>query len=224
MTVDKLEETGSTLRTEVNEASSKATFKAAETDEVYLTRHERWNRYLSLLKVFGKTGALTFGGGYAMIALLEYEIVESRGWIDDETFVDMIVVAESTPGPIAVNLATFVGYRRAGFWGGLVATIGVVLPAWLIIVLISQAYAQFRDNAWVAGPLAGIRLAAILLVLQAFFRLGAKLPRCPITWISLSVTLVAALGFGVSAIALLIGGFCLGLWLFRTKSIHGDCV
>ena len=113
-------------------------------------------RLLALTLTFGKFGGITFGGGYAIVALLEEELVQRRHWLTSEELLNIITVGESTPGPIAVNTATFVGYRIAGVLGGLVATVALVFPAWLVIVLISSCYLALRENVWVASALAGI--------------------------------------------------------------------
>lgn len=125
-----------------------------------------------LILTFAKFGGITFGGGYSMIALLEEELVQKKGWMTQEEVLNIITVGESTPGPIAVNTATFVGYKLAGFSGGIIATLALVFPAWLIIVLISTCYLVLRENVWIAAALAGIRIAAIVLIVNAFLRMG----------------------------------------------------
>ncbi len=174
-------------------------------------------RLLALALVFGKFGGITFGGGYAIVALLEEELVNRRRWLTSDELLNIITVGESTPGPIAVNTATFVGYRLAGLWGGLVATLALVFPAWLVIVLISSCYLALRENVWVASALAGIRVAAIVLIARAFLRMGHGVGR---TWVNL---VSGAVAFGlvaftsVSAIWVVLGGLLFGvLW-------HGVC-
>lgn len=110
-----------------------------------------WSLFLSMLK----TGALTFGGGVTMLPVLRHEFVERRGLLTDDEFLDLIAIAESTPGPIAVNAATFVGYRAGGFFGSLVATLGIVLPSFVIIFLVSLFYDAFRASSLVAGAFLG---------------------------------------------------------------------
>lgn len=134
-------------------------------------------KLFTLVAVFGKFGALTFGGGYAIVALMEDEIVHRRHWMTSEELLDLIAIGESTPGPIAVNTATFIGYKLAGVIGSIVAVLALVIPAWLIIVLISGCYLTLRDNVWIASALSGIRVAAIVLILQACLRMGSKLKR-----------------------------------------------
>ena len=100
-------------------------------------------RTQALFATFFKIGAFTFGGGYAMVALLEHEFVEEKQWVTREEFLDMVAIAESTPGPVAINSATYLGYHMAGFWGALVSTVAVVLPSFLIIFAISLVFDQF---------------------------------------------------------------------------------
>ena len=112
--------------------------------------------YLKMFLTFMKIGVFTFGGGYGMIPLVQQEVV-SGGWLDAETLYQYIGICESTPGPIAVNMATFVGSSQAGFWGSVCATLGVVLPSFVIILLIAAVLRGFRQNRYVNAALTGIR-------------------------------------------------------------------
>lgn len=107
----------------------------------------------ALFLTFLKIGAFTFGGGYAMIPLIQKEVVERRKWMTDGDILDIIAIAESTPGPIAINAATFVGYKTAGFWGAVCCTTGVVLPSFLMIAAISLVLQAFERNRWSNMPL-----------------------------------------------------------------------
>ncbi|MEM1483379.1 chromate transporter [Oscillospiraceae bacterium PP1C4] len=126
---------------------------------------------LTLFLTFLKIGAFTFGGGYAMISLIQRETAETHHWMTDRDVVDMIAIAQSVPGAIAVNSATFVGYRVAGFWGALCATLGVVLPSFVIISIISVFIMQYRQIEWLAWIFDGIRAGVIVLVLDAVLKL-----------------------------------------------------
>ncbi len=135
--------------------------------------------YLKLFITFFKIGLFTFGGGYAMIPLIQHEIVINNQWIDAATFTDIIAVSQMTPGPIGINSATYVGYTVTGsVWGAAVATIAVSLPSFIIILLITALYNQFKKNRWFEAALRGIRpvvlgliaSAAILLVTKENFR------------------------------------------------------
>ena len=121
--------------------------------------------YLELFLVFLKIGVVSFGGGYGMISLIQQEMT-SRGWIDAERLMSYIAIAESTPGPIAVNIATFVGSDQAGFLGSLVATIGIVLPAFLIIIVIAAVFKTFAKNRYVKSAFASITPVILGLILS----------------------------------------------------------
>ena len=122
--------------------------------------------YLTLFLEFLKIGLFTFGGGYAMIPLIR-EAVLRHGWLDETQFLNMIGVAEVTPGPIAVNMATYVGSTQAGFLGALLCTIGVILPAFLIMLLISILLKKFMKNKFVQAALSGIKFVAIALIMAS---------------------------------------------------------
>ena len=119
--------------------------------------------YLYLFLEFFKVGLFTFGGGYAMIPLIK-EVVLSRGWMSEAHFIDMIGLSEVTPGPIAINMATFIGSEQGGILGSLIATVGVVLPAFIIMLLISILLKRFMKNRFVQAGLHGIKFVAIALI------------------------------------------------------------
>ena len=119
--------------------------------------------YLTLFLEFLKIGAFTFGGGYAMIPLIK-EVVLSHGWMDEAQFLNMIGVSEVTPGPIAINMATYVGSTQAGFLGSLLCTVGVVLPSFIIMLLISLLLKKFMKNKYVQSALDGIKFVAVALI------------------------------------------------------------
>ena len=128
--------------------------------------------YLKLFLIFLKIGAFTFGGGYAMLPLVADEAA-AQGWLDGETMLDFVAVSESTPGPFAVNIATFVGSRTAGVFGAVCATVGVVLPSFIIILIVSKFLAKFRGNRFVSGAMTGIKPAATGLIAAALFAAAA---------------------------------------------------
>jgi len=127
---------------------------------------------LKLFLEFFKVGLFTFGGGYAMIPLIEKEIVSKYHWLTIEQFTDLIAIAEMTPGPIAVNSATFVGYKVAKFWGAVASTIGVVLPSFLIIWAIASVFFSFQDNQIVQAAFKGLRPAVLGLIIVAVLSIG----------------------------------------------------
>ena len=138
-----------------------------------------------LMLIMLKIGLFTFGGGYAMIALLERELVARREWIEREEFLDMVALSESTPGPIAINAATYIGYRRAGAIGAVAATVSVCIPSFVIIFLISCFFDLFLSLEVVAKAFLGIRVCVVWLVLSAGLRLLRGMKKTP-----LSVTLL----------------------------------
>ena len=127
--------------------------------------------YLSLFLSFAKVGVLTFGGGYAMIPILEREIVDRRGWASSEELMDYYAVGQCTPGVIAVNTATFIGYKQAGNLGGIVATLGVVFPSVVIITLIAGILTNFSDLPAVKSAFAAIRVCVCVLIFNAVLKL-----------------------------------------------------
>ncbi|MDF2522532.1 MAG: Chromate transporter [Clostridiales bacterium] len=122
--------------------------------------------YIKLMWVFFKIGLFSFGGGYVMIPLIQKEI-EANGWVDPREFADIVAISQMTPGPLAVNAATYIGVKTAGFWGSFFATLGVSLPSFIIILLIARFIAQFKDNKNVESVLKGIRPVTIGLMASA---------------------------------------------------------
>ena len=138
-------------------------------------------KYLELFLSFFKTGLFTFGGGYAMISLLEVEFVERKKWIEHDEFMDVVVIAESTPGPIAINSATYIGYKVAGVGGSLLSTLGVCLPSFIIIYLISLFFDRFLAIEAVAAAFRGIQVAVVYLIFQAGLKMLRKMKKTPLT-------------------------------------------
>ena len=155
-------------------------------------------KYLELFLTMLKIGLFTFGGGYAMIALLENEFVEKKKYIDKEEFLDMVAIAESTPGPIAINAATYLGYKNLGFFGALVATLGVVLPSFFIIFAISLFFDAFLSVTLVAYAFRGIQVCVIYLILSAGLKMLRSMKKT-----AFSVTILAAVSLCMIAFSLL---------------------
>ena len=132
---------------------------------------------LSVFGVFFRIGAFTFGGGYAMIPLIQKEAVEKKKWITDDDILEIIAIAESTPGPIAINSATFVGYRVAGFLGALAGTLGVVLPSFVLILALSYVLQEFQELPVVQYAFTGIRAGVLALLLKALVNMYKKAPK-----------------------------------------------
>ena len=135
-----------------------------------------WEIFASLFKI----GLFTFGGGYAMIALIENEYVTKRGWITKEEFLDLVAIAESTPGPIAVNAATYVGYKTGGTLGAIVGTVGVCLPSFIIIYVISLFLDAFLSLSIIESAFRGIQVCVIYLVISAAIKLLKGMKREPL--------------------------------------------
>lgn len=138
---------------------------------------EKLKTLWSLFTTFFKIGGFTFGGGYAMIPLIQKEAVENKGWITDEDILEIIAIAESTPGPIAINAATFVGYRTCGVLGAACATFGVVLPSFVIILAISYVLEQFQQLKAVQYAFNGIRAGVLALLCKALWTMYKKSPK-----------------------------------------------
>jgi len=172
------------------------------------------NQYWELFKIFFKIGAFTIGGGYAMVPLIEDEIVTKRGWIKGDDFLDLLAIAQSSPGILAVNIAIFVGYRLKGIKGSFITSLGAVLPSFLMILAIALFFQQFKDNVYVEKIFKGIRPAVVALIAAPVFKLGksAKINRYTI-WIPvISALLIWLLGFSPIwiIIAAGLGGFLYG--------------
>lgn len=172
---------------------------------------------LELFCTFLKIGAFTFGGGYAMIPLIEKEIVEEKNWMNEEDITEIVVVAESTPGPIAVNAATMVGTKVAGFWGAVAATFGVVLPSFLIILLISTVLHQFESLQIVKDAFWGIRIAVLALICKAFW---SMLKQCQKNWFSYVLMILAfslVIWLHVNSILIIVAAAVLGMGAAKWK-------
>ncbi len=170
--------------------------------------------YKKLWKVFTtffKIGAFTFGGGYAMIPLIQKEAVEKNGWVTDDDILEIIAIAESTPGPIAINSATFVGYRTCGVLGSLAATLGVVLPSFVIIYAISFVLRQFQELKAVQYAFQGIRAGVLALLCKALWGMYKKNQK---NWVSYVIMAGAFLLTGlldVPVLPVLVGCAVFGL-------------
>lgn len=179
---------------------------------------------LDLFLTFARIGAFTFGGGYAMLSLIEDTCVEKKKWITAEEMARITVIAESTPGPVAINCATYVGKKQAGVMGSAFATLGMVLPSFVIIFLISKFLDRFLEIPLVDAAFRGIRVAVGVLVLNAGLKLFKKLPKDVFTRVVLilagvAMLLISAFSINFSTIFLLISGgvAALILWLAQGR-------
>ena len=185
------------------------------------------NLLLSLFLTFAKIGLFTFGGGYAMIALIEHTCVEEKKWITHDEMMNVTVIAESTPGPIAINCATFVGFKQAGFSGALLATLGMVLPSFVIIYAISVFLDHFLEIALIANAFKGIKVAVGLLILDAAFTMIGKmhkklLPRAIMVCSFVAMLLIDFLSWHFSSITLMLVAAAVSLVIFQVKGGPGQ--
>ena len=174
---------------------------------------------LELFLTFMKIGMFTFGGGYAMISVVENACVEDKHWITRDDMMNITVIAESTPGPIAINCATFVGYKKRGFIGAAVATTGMILPSFLIIYLVARFLDSFLEISWIAHAFEGIKLAVGILIIDAGVKMlkqipARTLPRLIMACAFSAMLLIDILALRISSIALLLIAAAVSLVLF----------
>ena len=174
---------------------------------------------LKVMLSFLKIGAFTFGGGYAMISLIGDECVEKHGWMTEDELTDMIAVAESTPGPVAVNSATYVGYKVGGFWGALAATVGVVTPAFLLILLISYFFEDLLNIPIVAKAFKGIKVGVCVLIAAVGVKMFVSLEKTPVNMIFFAAALLTLLAvnifdIGISSVYIIFAAALAGIIVF----------
>ena len=184
------------------------------------------NLLLDLFLTFAKIGLFTFGGGYAMISVIEHNCVEKKKWITHEEMMDITVIAESTPGPIAINCATFTGYKQAGFRGALSATVGMVVPSFVIIYVISMFLDNFLEITVIAHAFQGIKIAVGILILDAALRMIKKMKKKPLSVAIMGCACIAMLTVDVfslnfSSIALMLMAGVLSLCVFAVSTKKG---
>ncbi|MBQ8388143.1 MAG: chromate transporter [Clostridia bacterium] len=176
---------------------------------------KHFDLFLTMLKI----GLFTFGGGYAMIALLENEFVAKKGWIEKDEFLDMVAIAESTPGPIAINAATYIGYKMLGIVGSLLATVAVCIPSFVIIYAISLFFDAFLSFTLVAHAFRGIQVCVIWLILSAGLKMLRQTEKTPLNIAILSAVIVCMVAFSLLSVSfstifyILISG-CIGLSVY----------
>lgn len=164
-----------------------------------------------LFLTFFKIGAFTFGGGYAMIPLIQRETVEKKNWITDDDILEIIAIAESTPGPIAINSSTFVGYRVAGFWGAFFGTLGMVLPSFTIIFIISLVLKEFESIKVVRYAFSGIRAGVLALILKALWTMYKKAQKNLVSYIVMALAFVLTAFLDVNVLFVIITCGAIGL-------------
>ena len=176
--------------------------------------------YFELFTTWFKMGLFTFGGGYAMLPMIEKEVIEKHHWATEEQVMEYYAIGQCTPGIIAVNTATFVGYFQAGTLGGIVATLGVVAPSIVIITLIATVLTNFMDIIWVQHALAGIRVAVCYLMVEAIWKLRKSNLVSAMDWIICLAAFVLAAFTNVSMVLLVILAAVVGLVYKRVKEIN----
>ena len=186
-------------------------------------------RTRALFATFFKIGAFTFGGGYAMVALLEHEFVEEKQWVTRAEFLDMVAIAESTPGPMAVNSATYIGYKLEGVPGAAVSTLAVCLPSFAVIYAISLFFDQFLSLSAVTSAFRGIQACVIYLILSAGIRMLKNLQKTGFNAVILTAVILAMVGCSAASVSfssifyiLLSGAAGLAVWGIRRLRKGGD--
>ena len=180
------------------------------------------NILLDLFFTFAKIGLFTFGGGFAMISVIENNCVERKKWITHDDMMNMTVIAESTPGPIAINCATFTGYKKAGFMGALIATLGMATPSFIVIYLISMFLDNFLELTVVANAFTGIKIAVGLLIVDAAFKMLNKmekemLPRTIMIFSCIVMLCINIFAWNFSSINLMLVAALISLSVFTVQ-------
>ena len=181
--------------------------------------------YLNLFLTMLKIGLFTFGGGYAMIALLENEFISKKKWMEKDEFIDMVAIAESTPGPVAINSATYIGYKLLGFLGSCLATIAVCIPSFAIIFVISLFFDAFITLTLVSYAFRGIQACVIYLIMSAGWKMMKDMEKNIFNIAILTVTLACMILFSVFSVSfssifyIIISGF-IGLFVYMIRLIH----
>lgn len=183
------------------------------------------NKTQSLIKLFWlffKVGSFTFGGGYAMLPLIQREVVDNRHWVDEEEMVDILAISQSTPGVIGINAAIFIGNKVAAIPGAIAAAFGMILPAFISILLILIVLLRLKDNVYVGKVFSGIRAASAGLILLAAIKLGKSILKGRIEWIIALISFIIIVFFNVNAAwAVILGGvagFMVYYWNGRKRT------
>ena len=180
-----------------------------------MNKANRFKTYASLFASFFKIGLVTFGGGLAMLPILKRDLVDSKGWLTEDEILDYFAIGQSTPGIIAVNVATFVGYKRAGMIVSIFSTSGIVFPSLIIISLIAAFVSNFNELVWVQKALKGINVAVSVLLVKAVFSFGKKTVFDLCTFLIAALSFVLMFAFKVQGVWIVIGSALSG-WFFQT--------
>ena len=180
---------------------------------------------LELFFTFAKIGLFTVGGGYAMISIIENQCVERKKWISSDEMMNMTVIAESTPGPIAINCSTFAGYKRAGIPGAFAATLGMVMPSFIVIYFISMYLDNFLELSIIANAFKGIKIGVGFLILNAGITMLKKMPKKKLSKVIMICSCITMLcidffAWKISSISLMVVAAMVSLVLFNIQEIH----
>ena len=170
---------------------------------------------MQLFLSFVKIGLFSFGGGYAMIPLISKEIVETRAWLSMTEFIDVIALSQATPGPIAINSATYVGYKVAGLGGSVAATVGVVVPSFILMIVLGRLFFRYRDLPFVKDMFQGIRPAVVALILAAAFSVATSSITGIVPGIVAAAVIAGILAFNIDPVLLLLASGVLGYFMYR---------
>ena len=179
---------------------------------------------LDLFLTFAKIGMFTFGGGYAMISLIENTCVENKKWITHDEMMTLTVIAESTPGPIAINCATYVGYKKGKIPGAIASTLGMVLPSFIIIYLISRFLNHFLEITWVANAFKGIKIAVGILIVDAAVKMLKKMKKKPmqiamVCLSAVSMMIISLYKLNISSMVLMLAAAFIGIIVFVINNL-----
>lgn len=177
---------------------------------------------MSLYVAFFKIGGLTFGGGLTMLPMLKYELVERNGWITEEELIDCYAIGQCTPGIIAVNTATFVGYKRRGVMGGIFSTLGMVTPSVVIITLVALCLSRFMDNVWLQHALMGVRAVVCALMLNTVITLARKSLVSRLTCLMCGLAFVAAMFTKIPLILIVLLSGAFGILMEKRKKVKSN--
>ncbi|MCR4566735.1 MAG: chromate transporter [Pseudobutyrivibrio sp.] len=185
---------------------------------------------IDLFFTFAQIGMFTFGGGYAMISLIENACVENKKWITHDEMMTVTVIAESTPGPIAINCATFVGYKKGKIFGAIAATLGMIIPSFVIIYAISRFLNHFLEITWVANAFKGIKIAVGILIVDAAIKMLKKMKKKTMQigmfiFAVVSLTIINLFALNISSMVLMLVAAVIGMFVFIIRnSFEGERV
>jgi chromate transporter len=189
-----------------------------------MKEHKCFKLLFDLFFTLFKIGFVAFGGGYAIVALLENELISKKKWSTQDEFLDMVGIAESTPGPIAINSATYIGYKKAGVLGSFMATLGVCTPCFILMYIVSIFYNEFMTNAYISAAFSGIQVCVIYLIAMAGIKMIKNIKRNMFSIVALIATIVCIVATNIYDVAIssiwyiVIGGF-LGVFLNTMSNI-----